>query len=345
MARVLVEIDDFTASITVPEAGDARSDAAEVVADIPQRLANRTKNLDRRVNERAVLASANVFIAAPQTVNSTDNEVALFETSTGSLDDPAVPGNDWKSIDNFKCESTRNFHTYTGGNNGAGMFAVVVNAHWHKSDSKWRYDKAGEDCFALLVIDEQLRICRQTATHAPWSTWPTDKGDVVIGGDILFAAPVRRYTLLNLDKVSGAALRLDASGRVTFDTSAPAGSVELAFACDVLPVGAVIIGVDVLVNQHDAANPITTKFRARPAVSTDFSSPAAINMFTRDTKVGPAATGMANLPLDPSAGGGGYTVAATEEYQVTVARGGGVTAVTDEVHAIRVVWDDYGGLR
>lgn len=342
MARVLVEIDDFTASITVPEAGDARSDAAEVVADIGQRLANRTKNLERLDGEKAVLADANTFTAAPQSVDSTDNEVALFESPRGSLDDASVGGtNDWKLIANLKCDSTRRYRTYTGGNDAAGHSAVTLNAHWHKSDSKWRPDTNGKDSFAYFIVGEQLVVARQAAGPTSWTSWPTDKGDVVVGGEVLYAAPKRRTTLLNLNEAQGAVLRLDASGRVTFDTSAPGGSVEISFAVH-LPVNSVIIGADVLVNKHDAANPPTVKFRARPAIASDFTSPAAINMFTRDTAVGAASTGMESLHLDPSAGGGGYLVDGTEEFQITFARGGGVVAVIDETHAVRVIWDDYG---
>jgi len=80
MAHVITEVDAFTASITVPDGGDARSDAAEVVADIAQRLANRTKNLLRLDGEKAVLASPNTF-AATQTM-SIDLSVGR-DTSSG----------------------------------------------------------------------------------------------------------------------------------------------------------------------------------------------------------------------------------------------------------------------
>lgn len=58
MATVLTEVDDFTASITAPDGGDARSDAAEVVTAIAQKLANRTKNLNLH---KAGLSDLNVF--------------------------------------------------------------------------------------------------------------------------------------------------------------------------------------------------------------------------------------------------------------------------------------------
>lgn len=341
MPRVLVEINDFTPSITVPVGGDARSDAAEVVADIGQRLANRTVNLQALDALKAVLAGSNVFTGVPQIVDANNNEIALWEAPRTSLDDPAVPGNNWKLINNIAADHTRWFRTYTGGNDASGMMVMTVNAHWHKSDSKWRPDTNSKDAFAMFIVGEALDVRRQPAGPTSWAAWPTDKGDVVVGGDVRYAAPKRRTTLLNLDEAQGAVLRLDTSGRVTFDTAAPAGSVEISFAVR-LPVNSIIIGADVLVNKHDAANPPTVKFRGRPALASDFTTPAAINMFTRDTKVGAGSTGMESLHLDPSAGGGGYLVDGTEEFQITFARGGGLTAVIDEVHAVRVVWDDYG---
>jgi hypothetical protein len=337
MAHVITEVDAFTASITVPDAGDARSDAAEVVADIAQRLANRTKNLQRLDSEKAELAAANVFTAA-QTITV-----------------PNVTGDDWKLI--LKADKIR---VYTSLNPGAaiGGLGIAYNAEWiNGTPGHWSQIDGTHFSNWWVINYGELYAVAMPSSSGTWTAWPVLgaglKGDVwagrdvhagrnvVLGGEVLRAAPIRRTTLLNLDEAQGAVLRLDASGRITFDTSAPAGSVEISIAVK-LPAGSVIIGADVLVNKHDAANPPTVKFRARPAVSSDFTSPAAINMFTRDTAVGAGSTGMEALHLDPSAGGGGYAVDPTEEYQITFARGGGLTAVTDEVHAIRVIWDDYG---
>ena len=67
--RTLVEVDEFTADVNVPEAGDART--ADSVVDAFQALANRSKNADARAT---VLEGAG-------------NTVALFTIGGAGLED------------------------------------------------------------------------------------------------------------------------------------------------------------------------------------------------------------------------------------------------------------------
>lgn len=64
MAYVLAETPTFDPDIVVPEGTDSRVDAAEKVAALAQKLANRTRNLQGITNNAALKNAANVFTAA-----------------------------------------------------------------------------------------------------------------------------------------------------------------------------------------------------------------------------------------------------------------------------------------
>ncbi len=329
MPRVLVEVDDFTASITVPEGGDARSDAAEVVADIGQRLANRTKNLQRLDGEKARLADANTFTAGPQSVDATNNEVACWESPRTSLEDssvPTSPSNNWKLIHNFKCDGTRWYRLYTGGNEGSGMLVQTVNAHWHKSDGKWRPDTNSKDSFALFIVGEAMYQQRQPHGPTSWSTWPTGQGsfvagvvssetnvnafgdvnvagNVVVGGEITYplggATPgfKQRVSLIPIVSV------------MTASASSPlinsAGNVESAAAGGfhwwpiVLPRGAQLQKIEWIVYQFNAIASSLCDGQYRPAADYSTTTPP-LPVFTTIAGgvAGPAASGFRLITND-----------------------------------------------
>jgi hypothetical protein len=340
--KTLTEVDNYDASVTVPEGGDPRSNAAEAVEAIAQVFADRTLNLKNRADGAAYLAVANVFTGVPQYVDSADCEIAQREIVRSSLDEPTNSSNAWKLIDNLASDhSARRVRIYAGGNNATGMFAITVNAFWHKSDQHWRHDVSSNDSLALMIKGEQMVLTRQLSSVGAWTAWPTDKGDTVIGGDYLYAAQKPRTTLINIANVTGPVIR-NSDGSYTLDSSFTG---PIAFPVW-LPAGAIILKVNVLALQHDAAQAPLFKFVARPQANWPPSSATATLQFARDSQSGPAATGMQFTVLDPSAGGGGYGVDPTlEEYAVTYElqpSGTSMTAPLDAVHGIQVVWTAAG---
>lgn len=343
MTRTITDVDEFT-DASVPEAGDTRGTAAEAVDAIGQALANRTRNLKNRADVAAYLAAANVFTNAPQYMNAPDCEIAQREILRSSRDEPTNSSNAWKLIDLFATDLTaRKVRIYSGGNDATGTLMITVNAFWHKSDQKWRQDVV-KDAFALFVKGEQMFLARQASGVGAWTSWPTNLGDLVIGGEVLYAGPVRRETLVNINNATGAVLRNN-DGSIGLTSTSGLGT---RIAIPVwLPPNAVIIAVKVNISVHDAAQPPVLKFVARP--TTDFTTPSATLLFNRDTQNAPAATGVQVVTLDPSSGGGGYSVdPTTEEYAVQYELGSPGTSATaplDAIQAIQVIWDDYGGSR
>lgn len=65
--KVLTEVDVFTATVSVPEGTDSRNDAADVVEDLSQALANRTKHLNEhsaKIDEANTFSEDQAFLAA-----------------------------------------------------------------------------------------------------------------------------------------------------------------------------------------------------------------------------------------------------------------------------------------
>jgi hypothetical protein len=63
MAHVITEVVTFTPTVTVPDGGDSRVNAAEVVAAIAQALANRSRSLKAVTDVAAVKNAPNTFTA------------------------------------------------------------------------------------------------------------------------------------------------------------------------------------------------------------------------------------------------------------------------------------------
>jgi hypothetical protein len=302
----------------------------------------------------------------PQILSTVSSDTPLWVSDKSAVDDPHVPGSVWKFIAEMATELTaRKVRIYAGATNGfvspmpaganGGMLAITVNAHWHLgAPNRWQRDIGGTDAFAFLVINERLVISRQPASVlTDWNVWPTDQGslyvgnDVTIGGNQSYPAPVRRRTLMNINKASGPVYRNDADGSITFDSTRTnnkiAFPIELPYRGEgATASAAVIIGIEVLVHQDDAGNPPTFCVFGRPTPQASFVTPTQTLEFGRGPAVtGPGATGYQTISLDPSAGGGGYAVDPTEELNVIFTHGGGIGAL-DAVNAICVTWDDYG---
>jgi hypothetical protein len=340
----LTETATFDTPITVPEGTDTHDLAAENVEDIAQRLANRTQWLKDRAENAAQLDEPNEFTGVPQIVDGTNNEIACWESPRTSLDDPAVPGNNWKLETNFKCDALRWYRVYTGGN-AAGAVVHTVNAHWHKSDSKWRPDTTGQDSFAWFVIGEKLVISRMGAGPGSWAAWPTDKGDLVLGGDVLYAASKSRTSIVSLNEgvVFGGVGAAQALYRETFAGTATCVSwvsgQSVAWRL-LVPSGSVIQNLQIIHNQSTVDSNQFNLIRRHGAVY-DLFGATALPSFTpliASPVNGPASAGLWTALLTPTAP---ITVDnSVNEYWVTWKSTG--LHAADSIGEISVVWDDKG---
>lgn len=345
MASTIVEVDAFTASIVAPDAGDSRADAAEVVTAIAQKLTNRTLYLNNRT---AKLANSNTFTAAPQKVSVTDNGLACLQIDESSLDDLTYPGNGWKLIEQLAADqANRKVRRYSGGNDASGLLAETVNAFWHVSDSHWRSDDPSKASYARFIVAEGTVLATRSAAENTagnsWSAWPTNEGNLTLGGDVLFAAPKRIRKFVNIAACSGAVL---INSDTTVSLATYAGGNVVAWPIQLPPLSR-IVSVDVNYNQNDAGQPSVLRFKKRTVLSTGWAGGTVIATpsVIKDTQSG-SGTGMKGISLDPSGGSPThFPVVSTEEYQVTFelgAPGTSLTAPLDAVHGISVVFDYYG---
>jgi len=94
MSKALVESNEFTASVVVPEDGDPRTAAS---VEMPfQALANRTTNLKERVDMLDAFAAYRITASGqPPFANATLTEIAQsggFSNTTNTITVPAKPG-------------------------------------------------------------------------------------------------------------------------------------------------------------------------------------------------------------------------------------------------------------
>jgi hypothetical protein len=312
----------------VPEGTDTHAIAAENVEDIAQRLANRTAYLKERADNAAQLDQDNTFTAAPQSVDSADNGVALWETSSHA----GGGAGPWKLILNYKADPARYVRLYTGIDDVRGHLAITLNAHWHISDSKWRPDNSAYDSFGLFVINETMVIRRQPAGVFDWTTWPANQGDILAGnavtattisavgnvnafgdcnvaGNVVLAGEVvyplggatpgfkQRVTLIPLVSV------------MTASANSPlvngAGNVESANAGGfhwwpiLLPRGAQLLKIEWIINQFNAgaASACDGQYRAAADYSTT-TPPLPVFASIAGGATGPAASGFRLITND-----------------------------------------------
>lgn len=196
MSKDLSEVDEFTATVHVPENTDSRDDAAGDVERAVQPLANRTRNLKNRIDpidtDAARKNAQNTFTKS-QIVNTESNwaDDPLITTTAKPGDDPtdlsAIPAaagsNRWKLV--LKCP--------TQGTAWAGIFvgqspdgaALVNNARWHVPTQKWRQIDTAYASTAIVGRSGQWVAAYKPAGAAPWTDWPTDNGgDFIAGGNI-----------------------------------------------------------------------------------------------------------------------------------------------------------------
>jgi hypothetical protein len=338
----LTEVATFDTPITVPEGTDTHDLAAENVEDIAQRLANRTRYLKERADNAAQLDEDNTFTGVPQSVDANNNGIALWESPRSSLDDPTVAARDWKLIHNFKVDGVRHYRLFTGAN-AAGSLIQTVNAFWHTSDGHWRQDDSGRDSFACFVIGEKLVVLRQAAGTFSWTAWPTDKGDIVVGGDVLYAASKPRISIVSLNTgvvFAGTAQALFREGFQGTASCASWGSGQFVAWRLLAPTGSVIQNVQVIHSQSTTA-PNRFNIVKRSGAVYDLFGATALPSFASLIGApvdGPASVGLWTSLIIPSS-----PIAidnSVNEYWLTWISTGLHPA--DTIGEISIGWDDKG---
>lgn len=198
MAHDIVDVDEFTLTITVPDGTDSRNDAAEVVEALAQALANRTFAL---ISHVAFHDSPNHFTDGSSTFDDVINAVEGISVSnpaageaavtvlTSADDDPNV-GNKWKNvIQQLLGGGASDASVYAGVPGGEAQLALVINAFWDPSTQQWAQQTNTQHSFALLfTYGGVATFSRVNSGEGPWATWPVTGNtsiqaqDVTLGG-------------------------------------------------------------------------------------------------------------------------------------------------------------------
>ena len=192
----LVEVDEFSAPITVPEGADPRDNAAGDLEHIAQRLANRTRNLQALASDAARKSQANTF-AETQTINVPAVDIPVLRTESKATD--FSPTNRWR----FEMEFPVSGSSYVGlfvGNPPDG-WVLAYNARWHPATQRWRQLDTSQPSTALvqrLTVAgstgvPELKVSFKAAGAGPWLDWPADLGGNLYVGDSVYAAGEFRY--------------------------------------------------------------------------------------------------------------------------------------------------------
>ena len=370
MASAIVPVDDFTATIYGPDAGDSRADAAEVVTAIAQIMGDRTLHLKNLDDLKAILADANVFTAAPQSVDNTPASIALWESPRIATDDTTFPAhNRWKLILNYKADASRWVRLYTGTDDALGHMAITVNAFWHQSDGKWRPDTQTKDSFGMFALNEALVVSRQTAGPFDWTTWPANAGDI-IAGNAVTATTINAVANVNVFADCNVAGNVVVAGEVTYPLGGPTpsfkqrtkiiplvdvladsgaapfvngnGDIETQAGGGVhswpivLPRGAQLVKVEWLVGQSSASG-CSVDVQRRAAANYGSHSVPAFGSIGGGVS-GPASSG---VQLVANTAGLPITISEAEEYRavwIPAVPGAG----NDNVQQIRITFNDPG---
>jgi hypothetical protein len=143
--------------------------------------------IDPSVLDAALRSVANTFTAA-QTVNFDDNETALISTTKTAEDAPGFPAADWKLLLDAKMVKDTSDHrkvrVYAGPNRSdtLGAFAITINAVYSTNTANWYPDNNGFGSLGVFFADGRIIVSAQNAGASPWATWPTDKGNLTLGG-------------------------------------------------------------------------------------------------------------------------------------------------------------------
>jgi hypothetical protein len=235
----IVEDDEFTTPITVPDGTDSRNDAAEVVEAIAQALGNRTFSL---LTHSAFHDSANHFTASNVfdeliaatlgiTVANPNAGEAAVTLTTSAIDDLAV-GNKWKNfLEAAVANAAMNVNVWTGNDTGGeSHVAITLNVYWDAATQMWNQSNAAHASFAILLhADAKIAaLVAKPAASAPWALWSTPGGttlraahgnfdDVVSAGQITIATGGLEVTSGGVEVQGSSDISVD-SGEFLFAT-------------------------------------------------------------------------------------------------------------------------------
>lgn len=207
---------------------------------------------------RAVFADvANTFTAAPQSVDTNDNETALLTTTKRPEDAPGGgSGAIYKLVLAFPLASDDGGHSmlrfYTGRARRSDSFVIPYlvisyNALWSTNTADWRADhSSGTPASALLFYTDRVEYREQPIpAPASWTTWPDNGGiaaggNLIAGGDFTYKTPKTRTKVFPISLGANAGQVLFANGDIGTDTTP--SSVPFPF---VFPDGALINNIEV----------------------------------------------------------------------------------------------------
>lgn len=355
----ITDVSEFTSPLTAPVGTDSRDTAANVVEAFLQVLGNRTRYV-KDVHEAldavaAKLGVANTFTRGQQ-IDIADNPgEALIRTTKTSLDSTTNPGNGWKVILECKADPTSFVRVYTGANAPSGHFAVTVNAYWSVSGtyaSKWRQDDVAQASFALMVIGTVCYVTSQPAGASPWSSWPSNQGQLnantlhAVGsvvsdagmqavGEYSYASPISRSQTVPVASFVGASY--------SFVPGSP-GSSATHIACTNangtpcviplrVPVGCTTFSITASFNLNGS---IASDFRV-VAMKADYTVGGASNDVQMGNTTSAAAPGDAKKTILISAGSPHTLDVAAEQYLFHWVAG----QVGDKLYGLKVTgWND-----
>ena len=178
MATNLTEVSEYTATVTAPDGGDSRSNAANVVAALAQALMNRTRWLKDIVTRTNTWLAQQAFDVGlnPDTPMVVSVKTPLDCNVTGTPE----PTNPWRMFAELPTGLPDiNVRLYWGPT--AGHFAVTYNAYWRPQNQKWRQEDAASASFGLILGGDSLSMGRKAAATPDWDNGAWDvHGDVYV---------------------------------------------------------------------------------------------------------------------------------------------------------------------
>lgn len=196
------DISDTRTQAVFAMAGSPLSLRARSLQDVLQAMVTAINGYPSRP-EVALLAQANAFTLG-QSVNVPQADVALLSTTKRPADAPGMPSNTWKLVIDAPMTGARLARIYAGGDPAAGGLILTLNARWNVATARWNYDDGTFSATAVLLQDGYLRPSAQPANSTPWAIWPTERGEIRLGGDVrsagefLYSSPRGRTTVLSL---------------------------------------------------------------------------------------------------------------------------------------------------
>jgi hypothetical protein len=310
-----------------------------------------------RLLTAALVGAANVFTQSQTIDIANDPSVPLITTSKTAHDYTTNPTNGWKLILDPPMDSTRRLRFFAGANDSSGAFALTQNAHWRLSDSKWEADDSGKASVALLFFGDQVQVSsRGLPNTGTWSVWPTNLGDLTLGGSLsalggLFGAsglsstgaistaadyaygPLKlRTSIINLADCSGDVVR-NTDGSISVTATGKA-AIKVR-----LPKNATYGDIEIMHEQTTADGNLFGLVTRRAA---DWTTPAGPSVSTPVTAAGPAAI-HTTTPVVTTLATAGMTFDTSQDEVEIVWQLGNVAATANKILQIRMVnWQDNG---